>query len=237
MAIVYKHLKKNTKDLFYIGIGKNKQRAYSKESRNDKWHEIVNEYDFDVEIIYENLTKDEAAEIEKQLISKYGRIGFEEDGILVNIHSGGYGGWDHIDTKGENNPMYEKSVKDIFIQKYGKQEGLRMYKESRLNAGKKTSKKLKGIKKTEEHRQNLSKAKLEFFKNETLEEKEQRKAYISEYMKAANIVRSEEYKAKMSESLKAKSAQIHKKVECPHCGKLMNKGNLKRWHGENCKQR
>lgn len=237
MAIVYKHFKKNTKELFYIGIGKNEERAYSTCSRNEKWHSIVDEYGFDVEIIHEGISKDEAAEIEKQLIIEYGRIGFEEDGILINVHSGGYGGWDHLDVKGKNNPMYGKSVKDIFIQKYGKEEGLKKYKESRLEAGKKTSKKLKGVKKTEEHKYNLSKSKLEFFKNETPEEKEQRKAYVSEYMKAANIVRSDEYKAKMSDVIKSKSAKIHKKVECPHCGKSMNRSNLKRWHGDNCKNK
>lgn len=28
-----------------------------------------------------------------------------------------------------------------------------------------------------------------------------------------------------------------KKTHCPHCGKLVSKGNMKRWHGDKCKQK
>ncbi len=60
---------------------------------------------------------------------------------------------------------------------------------------------------------------------------------MSNNMKSACIVRSAEYKKKMSESLKEKSDRIHKKIECTKCGKKMNAGNLKRWHGDKCKQK
>lgn len=235
MAIVYKHYRPDTNQLFYIGIGKNEDRAYSTANRNEKWYSIVDECGFNVEIIYKDISKEKASEIEKKLISEYGRVGIEEDGILVNIHSGGYGGWDHIDSSGENNPMFGISVRDIFVEKYGYDLGNRLYDESRMEAGRKTSKKLKGVKKTEEHKKNLSLSKLDFYENETPEEKEKRREYISQYMRNANIQRSDEYKKKMSETIKSVSHKIHKKVQCEHCGKEMNPTNLKRWHGDNCK--
>ncbi len=36
MAIVYQHRRKDTNEIFYIGIGKNTNRAYNKYSRSKK---------------------------------------------------------------------------------------------------------------------------------------------------------------------------------------------------------
>lgn len=43
----------------------------------------------DVKIVKDSMTKEVAEALEKELISKYGRVDIEEDGILVNIKDGG----------------------------------------------------------------------------------------------------------------------------------------------------
>lgn len=69
MAIVYIHKKKNSNEVFYVGIGEFEKRAYSKDSRNRWWKFIVNKYDYDVEITHKDLIWEEACVIEKYLIS------------------------------------------------------------------------------------------------------------------------------------------------------------------------
>lgn len=91
MAIVYKHITKGTNQVFYIGIGKTKKRAYNKsKDRSIFWHNIAKR-GYNVEVLLENLTWEEACEKEKELISLYGRrdLGL---GPLVNMTDGGDGG-------------------------------------------------------------------------------------------------------------------------------------------------
>jgi hypothetical protein len=44
MAYVYKHIRKDTNEIFYIGIGVNINRKDSKYSRNKHWHSIVKKH-------------------------------------------------------------------------------------------------------------------------------------------------------------------------------------------------
>ena len=89
--IVYKHIRKDTKEVFYIGIGKTKRRAFSSNNRNKHWHSIVNKIGYDIEIIYDELDREEAIKKEIQLIKYYGRADLNEGG-LVNMTDGGEGG-------------------------------------------------------------------------------------------------------------------------------------------------
>src|SRR5690606_17227737 len=91
-AYVYRHIKKGTTEVFYIGIGTTKKyaRAYEKNGRNKWWKGIVNKYGFEVEIIYKNITWEEACELESLLISAYGRKDLKQ-GNLVNLTDGGEG--------------------------------------------------------------------------------------------------------------------------------------------------
>lgn len=91
MAIVYLHKRKDTKDVFYIGIGLSDKRAYEQKYRNNHWHNVVNKSGgFVVEIVKCNVDWKDACLIEKELIRKYGRadIGL---GQLVNKTDGGEG--------------------------------------------------------------------------------------------------------------------------------------------------
>jgi len=88
--VVYQHRRKDTGKIFYIGIG-NKRRAYRTDSRNKYWTNITNKTEYDIEIIYELDTWEQACVIEIMLIEKYGRKGIEKYGILSNRTKGGDG--------------------------------------------------------------------------------------------------------------------------------------------------
>lgn len=89
MALVYRHLKP-CGEVFYIGIGVLKKRAYSKHGRNKHWINTVNKYGYEVQILTNNVDYDFAKEIEKNLISYYGRKDLNF-GKLVNMTDGGEG--------------------------------------------------------------------------------------------------------------------------------------------------
>lgn len=86
---VYRHFNKE-KGVFYIGLGSTKCRSHTKRNRNRYWLNIVNKYGFIVEILKNDLTKDDAIELECFLISQYGRIDLKT-GCLVNMTCGGDG--------------------------------------------------------------------------------------------------------------------------------------------------
>lgn len=90
MAVVYQHRRKDTNTLFCIGIGKNKNRAYSKINRNKYWHNIINKAGYEVDILIDGCNWEQACEVEKGMISTYGRYDLGL-GLLVNMTDGGEG--------------------------------------------------------------------------------------------------------------------------------------------------
>lgn len=100
MAYVYRHIRLDKNEPFYIGIGtdSNYQRAYSKHSRNIFWKRVVGITNYEVEILMDNLTKEEAKHKEIEFINLYGKK-INKTGILVNITDGGEGaaGYQHTE--------------------------------------------------------------------------------------------------------------------------------------------
>ena len=90
MAVVYFHRRKDTNEVFYVGIGKTKQRAYRKSQRNTIWNRIVSKTEYSIEIIHNKITWNEACELEKFYINKFGRLN-NKTGILSNMTDGGEG--------------------------------------------------------------------------------------------------------------------------------------------------
>lgn len=82
---VYIHKKISNDEVFYVGKGFGK-RAWKKTSRSEYWKRIENKYGRYVEIVKDGLQEDEAFELEKEIISYYGRKN------LCNLNDGGYGG-------------------------------------------------------------------------------------------------------------------------------------------------
>lgn len=90
MAIVYAHYRKSDNEIFYIGIGETIRRAYTKKGRNLHWNRIVKIHNFEVEVLCEGLTWEQACEAEIFLITFYGRDG-KGTGPLSNQTDGGDG--------------------------------------------------------------------------------------------------------------------------------------------------
>jgi hypothetical protein len=93
MAYLYRHIRLDTNQPFYIGISNiddNYKRAYKRTCRNKHWTNIINYTNYDVQILIDNLTIEEAKEKEKEFISLYGRVDLKT-GCLVNLTDGGDG--------------------------------------------------------------------------------------------------------------------------------------------------
>lgn len=120
MAIVYQHRRLDTLDVFYVGIGKDKRRAYSKKARNPHWHNVVEKLGYIVEILYKGVSWEAACEIEKKYIKHYGRkdLGL---GPLVNMTDGGDGSLGLIPNE-ETREKLSKAKKDIPLSKEHKQK-------------------------------------------------------------------------------------------------------------------
>ena len=90
MAIVYRHRRLDNNTIFYIGIGKEEKRAYQLRSRNQYWKNIISKTKYEVEIIADNISYEDAKELEIFLISLYGRKDLDK-GLLCNMTDGGDG--------------------------------------------------------------------------------------------------------------------------------------------------
>lgn len=172
---LYYHKNPITKELFYVGIGTNKRAWDFMSGRNPHYRNYIKKYGEPiVDIIKENLTKEEACSIELKLISKYGRKGIDPKGILLNKSIGG----DVIALGNKfTNEQKQKIVQAKTGQKYNIPEG-RIHgskgkpkpegfmneelreKISKANKGKKHSKihTNKGIPRTLETKQKISKS-------------------------------------------------------------------------------
>ena len=141
-SYVYRHKRFDKNEIFYIGIGKtsNYKRAYTKHHRNIHWNNIINKTEYSVEILVNNLSWEDACELEEFLILLYGRIDLKT-GTLVNLTNGGDGRNGYIVTE------------DRKIQLSKLKKGVKRSKDT----CDKISKARKGMKFTEEHRENLRK--------------------------------------------------------------------------------
>jgi len=92
MAYVYRHIRLDKNIPFYIGIGsdENFYRATNKAHRNKIWKHIVAKTEYEVDIIFDNITWDEAKIKEIEFIKLYGRINLHT-GYLANMTDGGDG--------------------------------------------------------------------------------------------------------------------------------------------------
>jgi hypothetical protein len=122
MAYVYRHIRLDENEPFYIGIGKLISRAYSKKNRNLHWRNIVKNTKYDVEIIFDDLSWEDACNKEKEFIKIYGRRDLN-NGSLCNLTDGGDGTINtlvsderkiqmSLNAKGNLNSFYRKKHSD-----------------------------------------------------------------------------------------------------------------------------
>lgn len=97
---LYRHLRKDKNEIFYIGIGtkpfnsrtskKTYSRAFSKLKRNPHWLNIVENSEYEVEILFETPIFDLILKKETEFINLYGRSDLKL-GTLSNLNNGGTG--------------------------------------------------------------------------------------------------------------------------------------------------
>lgn len=92
MAYVYRHIRLDKNEPFYIGIGSDfiYKRANEKARRSNLWKKIIAKTDYDIEILFDDITYDEAKIKEIEFIKLYGRIDIG-NGTLTNLTDGGDG--------------------------------------------------------------------------------------------------------------------------------------------------
>jgi len=176
MSVVYRHIRLDKNEPFYIGIGKTEKRAYSKNSRNRYWKSIVANTAYRVEILFDDLSWERSIEKEIELIELYGRkdLGL---GTLVNLTDGGES------LPGSKNPMFGKKRTDDEKRRISqKLTGNKLSEETKL----KISQSGKGIKKSPEY---IEKIKGRKHSPESIEKMKKR-------------VFTEEHRRKLSESMK-----------------------------------
>jgi hypothetical protein len=161
MAYVYRHIRLDKNEPFYIGIckddGFNYKRAKSK-LRNNIWKRIVAKTDYEVEILFSNVDIEFAKKKEIEFISLYGRICCG-NGILANISGGGEPLYDPPEylrnqlrerSKGEKNHFFgkkhtEETRKKISEMQIGKKRG-HLSEETKIKIGLANKGKLSWIK-------------------------------------------------------------------------------------------
>ena len=134
---VYQHIRLDTNEVFYIGIG-NIKRPYIISNRNIHWKNIVNKVGYKIEILYENLTWEEACNIEINLIKHYGRLDLGT-GILINFTNGGEGAKGIVQSK------------EHLLKRSNALKGRKLFEEHK----RRLSEAKKGKTLTDEHKENI----------------------------------------------------------------------------------
>lgn len=150
MGYVYRHIRLDNNEVFYIGISdvsNNYSRAKQCVKRNKFWKNIANKTEFKVQIIWECSSRAELLEKEMEFIALYGRKDLGT-GTLCNLTDGGEGVHNYKHTP-------EALVK-MANARMGRDFSLIYTKEVR----EKMSKNIGGKKRTLEQRNNLSMAKM-----------------------------------------------------------------------------
>ena len=146
MAYVYRHIRLDKNEPFYIGIATHIKRAYEKNQRKNKiWKSIVAKTEYDIEILFDDLTREQALDKEIELIALYGRID-KKTGTLSNLTDGGEG-FQGICNKGRK-ASEETKAKLREAAKKKKPRSKECYE--------KTAAALRGRPKSEEHKRKLS---------------------------------------------------------------------------------
>lgn len=115
---VYRHIRLDKNEPFYIGIGSDKyyKRAKTRTKRNPIWKRIAEKTEIEIQILFDDLILQDAKEKEIEFIKLYGRINCG-NGTLANITGGGDGMFDPPKSlreryskkfSGSGNPFYGK---------------------------------------------------------------------------------------------------------------------------------
>lgn len=143
---VYRHIRLDVNLPFYIGIGKKPEFArafeFKPNKRSEWWCKIYDKTAIDVEILFSDLTKEQAIDKEIEFIKLYGRQDLKS-GCLVNMTDGGDGATNYIKSLELRKRLSEAKIGDknpMFGRKFPNK------KRVVVNRISKTSKKIRSIK-------------------------------------------------------------------------------------------
>lgn len=99
---IYRHIRLDTQEVFYVGMAKKEKkysgpgreyyRAHNPRRRSGFWNNVVAKTPYEVEIMVEDLTWEEAKQKEIEFIKLYGRRNLStSNGTLTNLTDGGEG--------------------------------------------------------------------------------------------------------------------------------------------------
>ena len=228
MAYVYRHIRLDKNEVFYIGIGNDSKgryfRANNIKGRSRIWKNITKKTSHIVEIIEDDITWEDACSKEKWWIKFYGRKNINE-GPLCNLTDGGEGIVGLVRTEehkkkqsvaAKNRPPMSQEIKDKISKTVSLiQTGV----PCSLEKAAKISKSLMG------HKINLGRP--------CSEEKAKK---ISDAQKGKP--KSPEHLEKLRKAAKTRKRTKRGKMTqltCPHCLKDGGNNSMKRYHFDNCK--
>lgn len=127
MAYVYRHIRLDKNQPFYIGIGSDAEykRANERTRRSELWKKITTKSDYFVEIIADDVSVQFAKEKEIEFIKLYGRID-KRTGTLCNMTDGGDGLNGYIFTESHKKKLSEKAKQKILSEE--QKEKLRKFR-------------------------------------------------------------------------------------------------------------
>lgn len=197
----------------YMGSGVSIRRAIVKYGKDNFQKEILKYFETE------------------ELAYQYERCFVTEDLIkqecIYNMTVGGRGGFSHIDSKGVNNPMYDKSSVQKEIQNRPEVRRAKSLKMTQVNNKRYASGYVNPIKGTRNYWDDEVKSEIA-------------KKKMSENHPDVSGPRNTFYNKKHSQISLSKMSQSHKnraRVKCPHCNKIGDISNMTRWHLDNCKHR
>jgi hypothetical protein len=199
---IYQHLKLDTKEIFYVGKGKN-NRMNGLQGRNNYWKNVVAKHGFYAEKIIDNIDEEFALLAEIEIIDIYKKRGIN----LVNMTNGGEGlsGYTYVMKESTKKKLSEKAkgrpgkFKSENVTEKMRQKIIESNKKRKgIPTGRVT---FAGKKHTEEHKEFMR----EKMKNRQFSDESRLKMSLAQKKRFQNNPISTETKFKMSES--------HKKIK------------------------
>lgn len=127
MAYVYRHIRLDKNEPFYIGIGSDNRfkRANERSRRSRLWNKIVSKAGYEIEILFNEISFNDAKIKECEFIKLYGRKDLGT-GTLCNMTDGGDGLINRVFTPSHRKKLSESSKARVISEE--QKEKLRGYR-------------------------------------------------------------------------------------------------------------